>query len=264
MMQPHDPLHPAAVSRTSPVSRRAFSRVLGASAFGMTLASCAPPGQDDTAQDRQEPMNATPPMPAQTAESQAALTPGEVLDMLREGNRRFVEGTPARRDLAQQVAATSGGQYPFAVVLGCIDSRVPVETVFDQGIGDVFAARVAGNVVGGDVLGSMEYACAVAGSKAVVVLGHTSCGAVKGAIDRVELGNVTGLVGKIEPAIQAVQGERSSSDSAYVDRVVEANVGVVMDEIREQSAVLAGLEEDGDIVIAGAVYDVKTGAVRWL
>jgi len=184
--------------------------------------------------------------------------------MLREGNARFVGGTPAQRDYSAQVSATAGGQYPFAVVLGCIDSRVPVETVFDQGIGDIFSARVAGNIVNGDLLGSMEFACNLAGSKAVVVLGHTACGAVKGAIAGAELGNLTGLVRKIEPAVAAVEGERDTDNAAYVDQVAEVNVRQVLDQIRADSPVLAGMESDGSIALVGAMYDVSTGQVRFL
>lgn len=202
--------------------------------------------------------------PTQTAESQEALTPQAALDMLRDGNRRFVNGTPASRDLMEQVKATAAGQYPFAVVLGCIDSRVPVETVFDQGIGDIFAARVAGNVANEDLLGSMEFACGLAGSKVVVVLGHTSCGAVMGAISNAELGNLTGLLGKIEPAVQSVNGTRDVEDAAYVDRVAEANVRHVLEDVRTRSPVLAQMEAAGDILIVGAMYDVGSGAVRFL
>ncbi|MCG8470166.1 MAG: carbonic anhydrase [Gemmatimonadetes bacterium] len=199
-----------------------------------------------------------------TRTSQAGLTAAGAIELLREGNARFVAGDPARRDLAEQVRTTAAGQYPFAAVLGCIDSRVPMEIVFDQGIGDIFSARVAGNVVNGDVLGSMEFACAVAGSKAVVVLGHTSCGAVKGAIDDVELGNLTALVDKIQPAVTAVEGARDASNRAYVDAVAETHVRLGLDQIRGRSPVLAEMEANGEIAIVGAMYDVATGAVRFL
>ena len=199
-----------------------------------------------------------------TRTSQAELTAAGAIELLREGNARFVAGDPARRDFAEQVRTTAAGQYPFAAVLGCIDSRVPMEIVFDQGIGDIFSARVAGNVVNGDVLGSMEFACAVAGSKAVVVLGHTSCGAVKGAIDDVELGNLTALVDKIQPAVTAVEGARDASNRAYVDAVAETHVRLGLDQIRGRSPVLAEMEANGEIAIVGAMYDVATGAVRFL
>ena len=208
--------------------------------------------------------NPTRQVSTQTSASQAALTPQSAVAMLREGNARFVAGTPAARDLAAQVRATSAGQYPFAFVLGCIDSRVPTELVFDQGIGDIFTARVAGNVVNRDLLGSMEFSCRLAGSKAVVVLGHTSCGAVLGAIDAAELGNLTGLVQKIEPAVTAVDGARDSENTQYVDAVAETNVRMVLNQIRSNSPVLAEMESAGEIALVGAMYDVSTGEVRWL
>lgn len=201
---------------------------------------------------------------AQTRESQSSLTPAAALELLREGNARFVTNKQLSRDYKQQIRETADGQYPFAIVLGCIDSRVPPETVFDQGIGDIFSARVAGNVINDDLLGSMEFACSVAGSLAVVVLGHTSCGAVTGAIDRAGVGSLTGLLQKIEPAAESVPGERDASNREYVDRVAEANVRLVIKQIREGSALLAEMETGGSIVLAGAMYDVSTGAVRFL
>ncbi len=190
------------------MDRRRFAKLAGASGLGLALPACAEASDDTPAATMQAP----PPVPAQTEASQAALTPDGALDLLVEGNRRFVSGTPAHRDWAGQIADTAGGQYPFAIVLGCVDSRVPIEVVFDQGIGDIFSARVAGNVASPDVLGSMEFACRLAGSKLVMVLGHTACGAVKGAISNAELGNLTGLVRKIEPAVAAVEGERDVSN----------------------------------------------------
>ncbi len=200
----------------------------------------------------------------QTPESQAAITPAQAIARLEDGNRRFVTGSRLERRWNEQVKATSAGQYPFALVLGCIDSRVPVETVFDQGIGDVFTARVAGNVVNADVLGSMEFACKLAGSKAIVVLGHTSCGAVMGAIGNTRLGHVTALVDKIGPAIDAVRAEVDEADPGFADRVAEANVGLVLASIRSRSPVLAEMEAEGEIALAGAMYDVATGEVRFL
>lgn len=221
----------------------------------------------------------------QTPESQAAITPAQAIARLEDGNRRFVTGSRLERRWNEQVKATSAGQYPFALVLGCIDSRVPVETVFDQGIGDVFTARVAGNVVNADVLGSMEFACKLAGSKAIVVLGHTSCGAVMGAIGNTRLGHVTALVDKIGPAIDAVRAEVDAvraeveavgaevdqvraevdeADPGFADRVAEANVGLVLASIRSRSPVLAEMEAEGEIALAGAMYDVATGEVRFL
>ena len=250
---------------SSALDRRQFSRVLGASTLGLALTACAPDDAAESSSDSSS-MSQTPdPMvPTQTAESQAALTPETALGMLRDGNGRFVDGRRAGRDLAAQVRSTASGQYPFAVVLGCIDSRVPTEVIFDQGIGDIFSARVAGNVVNGDLLGSMEFACRLAGSKAVVVLGHTACGAVKGAISSAELGNLTGLVQKIEPAVAAVDGERDVDNDGYVDAVAETNVRQVLEQIRSESAVLAEMEASGEIAMVGAMYDVSTGQVRWL
>jgi carbonic anhydrase len=200
----------------------------------------------------------------QTPDTQAATTPTDALEMLREGNRRFVEGKLIERPWSEQVEATAEGQYPLAVVLGCIDSRVPVEKVFDQGIGDIFTARVAGNVVNEDLLGSMEFACKIAGSKAVIVLGHTSCGAVKGAIGNARLGNLTALVQKIEPAVESVRAEMDSDDPGFTDRVAEAHVGLVIESIRKQSPVLAEMESNGEIALQGAMYDIATGEVRFV
>ena len=247
------------------LDRRQFGRLFGVSTLGLTLTACTP-GNDAEASGGSSDMPSNPRQtaPTQTSESQAALTPQAALGMLRDGNARFVSGTPAQRDLGAQVRATATGQYPFAVVLGCIDSRVPTEVIFDQGIGDIFSARVAGNVVNGDLLGSMEFACRLAGSKAVVVLGHTSCGAVQGAIGSAELGNLTGLVEKIEPAVAAVGGERDVENATYVDAVAETNVEMVLEQIRSESSVLAEMESSGEIALVGAMYDVTSGEVRWL
>ena len=200
----------------------------------------------------------------QTAESQAATSPAEAIQMLKDGNARFLEGAPVDRALHEQVAATASGQYPYAVVLGCIDSRVPVETLFDQGIGDVFTARVAGNIVNEDLLGSMEFACKLAGSKAILVLGHTACGAVKGAIGKARLGNLTALVQKIEPVVDQVAAIMDSEDPAFTDAVAEANVARTIQTIRENSEVLAEMEAAGEIVITGAMYDVASGKVHFM
>ena len=258
------PVPAAGASSTLPTtSRRAFGRDLGLSAAGLALAGCA------ASRPAAEPAPAEAPVdqafvPAQDAASQAAVTPDAALALLADGNARFVAGTPARRDYGEQIRATAAAQYPFAVVLGCIDSRVPIETVFDQGVGDIFAARVAGNVVNTELLGSMEFACRLAGSKLVVVLGHTSCGAVKGAISSARLGNLTQLVQKIDPAVEAIEGERDVDNAPYVDGVAEENVRMVIAEIRRDSAVLATMEQEGAIRIVGAMYDVSTGAVRFI
>ena len=258
------PVPAAGTSSTLPTtSRRAFGRRLGVSAAGLALAGCSasePPADSAPAEEAVD----QGVVPAQDAASQAAVTPDAALALLAEGNARFVAGTLARRDYSDQIRATAAGQYPFAVVLGCIDSRVPIETVFDQGIGDIFAARVAGNIVNTELLGSMEFACRLAGSKLVVVLGHTSCGAVKGAISSARLGNLTQLVQKIEPAVEAIEGERDVDNADYVDGVAEENVRMVIAEVRRESAVLATMEQEGEIRIVGGIYDVSTGVVRFI
>lgn len=200
-----------------------------------------------------------------TKDSQAKLTSDAALNDLMEGNKRFVANRPDKLDLPAQVKATATGQYPKAVILSCIDSRVPVEMVFDQGIGDVFVARVAGNTEDESVLGSMEYATAVAGSKLVMVLGHEACGAVKAGIDKFEAGdNVAHLLGAIEPAIEKVKGDRNSSDKKYVEEVIKVNVQETIDDIRERSPIMAGLEKEGKIKIVGAYYNLHTGEVSLL
>jgi carbonic anhydrase len=167
------------------------------------------------------------------------------------------------RDWAKDISATTGEQYPFAIVLGCIDSRVPIETIFDQGIGDIFTVRVAGNIVNEDVLGSLEFACELAGAKAIVVLGHTSCGAVKGAIDAVRVGHLTTLLNKIEPIVDKVSASMNRDSPEFVDAVAEENVSHTVDVIRTSSEILARMESSGDISIVGAMYDVTSGEVRF-
>ena len=198
----------------------------------------------------------------QTRESQAAMTPSEALARLKAGNARFVANATARRDWSAKVAATAAGQFPFAAVLACLDSRAPIEIVFDQGIGDVFGVRVAGNVVNDDELGSLEYAVKV-GTKLIVVLGHTGCGAVKGALDDVKLGNLTGLLSKIRPAVAAA-GCGTSKDEACVTKVAEQNVRQSMKEIHERSPVLAKYLDEGKVELVGGMYDVATGKVTFL
>jgi carbonic anhydrase len=190
------------------------------------------------------------------------MTPARALDTLKEGNKRFRAGTSAQKNLLAKVKASAGGQYPFAVVLSCMDSRVPVEPIFDQSIGDLFSIRVAGNVVNVDNLGSLEYAAKVIGVKTIVVLGHTSCGAIKGAIDDVKLGNLTALVARIQPAV-AASGPGTSKDYAYVDKVGEANVRLAMKEIRANSPVLKEMLDSGAVGMVGAMYDLGTGAVTF-
>ena len=198
-------------------------------------------------------------MTTMTKEIQQKMTPGQALSRLLDGNRRFLENKLSRPDLAAQLADTASGQYPFAAVLGCIDSRAPSELIFDQGIGDIFNARVAGNIVNEDILGSLEYACHVAGSKLILVLGHTSCGAVTAACNHVEMGNITALLSKISPAVEA-----SGQGRAGVDEVAMENVRLNVRRIRRESEILAKMEADGEIQIRGAMYDVATGKVSLL
>ena len=202
----------------------------------------------------------------QTKKTQAAITPQQALHMLKEGNTRFVQGTMLKRDLMQQVQATAGGQFPFAAIVGCIDSRASNELLFDQGIGDIFSARVAGNFVNDDILGSLEFACKVAGSKLVVVLGHTACGAVRGACDDVIMGNLTQTLANIKPAVAAVSGyesDRSSKNKAFVQTVADKNVELTVQRIRERSPILLGMLNNGTIGLVGAMYDVSTGSVTF-
>lgn len=202
-----------------------------------------------------------------THDEQQSLSPDEVLAMMRAGNARFVAGEVTQRDHRAQVRAAAKGQWPKAVVLSCLDSRIPVEDVFDCGIGDLFVARIAGNLVNVDILGSMEFACAASGAKLVFVLGHEHCGAIKGAIQRVELGNLTSLLRAIEPAIDEVpgfEGARTADNVPFVHRVAEQNVARCLRRIREESPVLRELEDAGGIRIVGGIYDMDTGTVSML
>ena len=200
-----------------------------------------------------------------TKEQRDRMTPSQVIEELKKGNERFRAGKKVAHDYLAQKRSTATGQYPAAVVLGCVDSRAPAEIIFDAGIGDTFNARIAGNVVNDDLLGSMEFACAVAGAKVVLVFGHTACGAVKGAIDDVEMGNLTGLLARIKPAITATKfdGEKSTKNAAYVDAVAQTNVVLATDNIRRRSPILEDLEKRGSIQIAGAMYDLATGLVEF-
>jgi carbonic anhydrase len=201
-----------------------------------------------------------------TRESRDALTPQMVLDVLRKGNERFVNNLKANRNLLQQVNETSDGQHPMAIVLSCIDSRTSAELIFDQGLGDIFSCRIAGNVLNDDILGSMEFACKVAGAKAIVVLGHTRCGAVKGACDGVRLGNLTSLLEKIEEAVELeteTLTERNANNAEFVERVAELNVLLVKKQIMEWSPLLAEMVANSDIAIVGGMYDVESGAVSF-
>jgi carbonic anhydrase len=208
-------------------------------------------------------------MKAQTKESQSRITPEGAVSLLKEGNARFLENKKANRNLLDQVSQTAGGQYPFATILSCIDSRVSAELIFDQGVGDIFSVRVAGNIVNEDLLGSMEFACKLAGTKVIIVLGHTSCGAVKGACDDAKMGNLTVLLSKIKPAVEAVTEPedpkmRNSKNLDFVDHVAEMNVKLTIEDIRRKSRVLQDMEEFGEIQIRGAMYDVKTGKVTFM
>ena len=198
-------------------------------------------------------------MTTMTKEKQEQMTPEAALTRLLDGNRRFVEKRQKRPDLSEQVRATSAGQHPFAAVLGCIDSRAPAELVFDQGIGDIFNARVAGNIVNEDILGSLEYACKVAGSKLILVLGHTACGAVTAACNRVELGNITALLSKITPAVDSF-----GNAAVEVDEVARQNVQMNIQRIKAESEILSEMESSGAIQIRGAMYDVASGKVALL
>jgi carbonic anhydrase len=210
--------------------------------------------------------NAAPSVSVQTKESQTAMTPAAALAQLREGNARFVAGTSRVRNLPAKVRATASGQYPFAVIVSCLDSRAPVELLFDQTIGDLFNARVAGNVLNDDILGSLEFACKVSGSKLILILGHSNCGAVKGAVDNVELGKLTGLLDKIKPAAAQVPETvqpRTSKNDQFVQKVADANVHLVIQQIRQQSPILREMLDRGEIGLAGGMYDLSTGQVHF-
>jgi len=202
-----------------------------------------------------------------TAEEQKSLTPDMILQSLQEGNKRFVNNNLTYRNHSAMVRKAAAGQYPKAVVISCIDSRVPVEDLFDKGIGDLFVGRVAGNFVNEDLLGSLEYSCKVAGAKVIVVLGHASCGAIKAAIDTVKLGNITAMLTKIEPAVAQAQdfpGEKTSGNYVFVDYVAKKNVLRTIEVIRAQSPILKEMEEKGEIKVVGAFYSLKTGVVTFL
>jgi carbonic anhydrase len=201
-----------------------------------------------------------------TKELQDAITPTKALELLRDGNKRFVNNLKVNRNLLQQANETSDGQHPFAVILSCIDSRTSAELVFDQGLGDVFSARIAGNILNEDILGSMEFGCKVAGSKIIVVLGHTKCGAVKGACDHVEMGNLTALLTKIRPAVDdenTVKENRNSSNSEFVEKVSAINIKRTVKAIMERSPILKEMIESGELGIVGGNHDITTGEVEF-
>jgi carbonic anhydrase len=201
-----------------------------------------------------------------TKEMQAAITPAMALELLKEGNKRFVNNLKVNRNLLQQANETSDGQHPFAIILSCIDSRTSVELIFDQGLGDVFSVRIAGNIINEDILGSMEFACRVAGSKIVVVLGHTKCGAVKGACDHVEMGNLTALLSKLQPAVYDEKTEtenRHSGNDGFVEKVSVINVKRTVHAIIERSPILKEMIESGSIAIIGGTHDISSGEVSF-
>ncbi|MBT8190884.1 MAG: carbonic anhydrase [Bacteroidia bacterium] len=204
----------------------------------------------------------------QTKESQNAMSAQDALEMLKEGNKRFVSNTLIRRDFKDQINKTSSGQFPFAAIVSCIDSRIPTEVIFDQGIGDIFNARIAGNFVNNDILGSLEFACKLAGSKLIVIMGHTSCGAVKGACDHAKLGNLTAMLDKIKPAMENVKTgeneERNSSNIKFVNEVAVQNVLLTIENLRRDSVVLEEMIVRGEIEVVGAMYDVASGDVSFI
>jgi carbonic anhydrase len=201
-----------------------------------------------------------------TKEQRDKMTPDEIIQQMKAGNERFRSGKPHHRDLMREAKATAKGQYPAAIVFSCIDSRAPAELILDFGIGDIFNGRVAGNVADEDAMGSMEFACKLAGSKVVLVMGHTGCGAIKGAIDGAQLGNLTALLTKIRPAVETTQytGERSAKNYAFVEAVARKNVSLTIANIREKSPVLRDLESSGGIKIVGSMYNLETGVVEFL
>ncbi|MEM8664077.1 MAG: carbonic anhydrase family protein [Pseudomonadota bacterium] len=238
------------------LARRTLLKSAGASVLACGCAAALPFGAADAAQT----------CAAQSAQTQAAMTPATALQYLKEGNARFAQGRPFNCDPRPQIAATGAAQFPFAAIVGCIDSRESATVTFDQGIGDVFGVRIAGNFVNDDILGSLEFACAAAGAKLVLVVGHSSCGAVIGAIDGVVLGNLTGMLANITPAIAATPGfdeDRTSANPAFVQAVADKNVEMAVARIRQRSDVLRDMESAGDIAISGAMYDVTTGVVEF-
>ena len=240
------------MSNPEGIDRRAFLKT-AAVAGGVTLTASALPSRIVWAA-------------ALTKAERDRMTPDEIIELMKKGNERFRMGQKTAQDYLAQQKASAKGQYPAAVLLSCIDSRAPAETIMDLGIGDVFNARVAGNVANDDILGSMEFACQLAGAKVIVVMGHTACGAIKGAIDRVQLGNLTGLLTKIQPAVDATayQGERSAKNYAFVDAVARKNVELTMAGIHRRSAIIAALETKGTVKIAGAMYNLESGVVEFL
>lgn len=236
--------------------------------FGLSLIflhSCSANQKDQTFEENEE-IHVAPVDKVLTQADQDALTPAMVKQMFVEGNYRFTHNNLTARDHSEQIRKSADGQFPKAIVLSCVDSRVPVEDVFDRGIGDIFVARVAGNFVNEDILGSMEYACKVAGSKLILVLGHEHCGAVKAAIDHVELGNITGMLSKITPVVDSMTytGDRSSKNADFVHKVCEGNIINTIAQIRKNSPILNEMEGKGEIEIIGGYYDMDNGKVIFM
>ncbi|MEY3874396.1 MAG: hypothetical protein RL363_1117 [Bacteroidota bacterium] len=199
-------------------------------------------------------------------EMQSAISPKMALELLKDGNKRFVNNLKINRNLLQQANETSDGQHPFAVILSCIDSRTSAELIFDQGLGDIFSVRIAGNIVNEDILGSMEFGCKVAGAKIIVVLGHTKCGAVKGACDDVKLGNLTGLISKIKPAVEqemTTKENRTSTNGEFVENVAELNVQLSVKNILLKSPIIAEMVKNDEISIVGGIHEISTGEVKF-
>lgn len=242
------------------------SRIFSAVLLSITLLSCKE--NSEVSSKKQHPNNEkTTITHVMTKEQQEALTPDQVLNEFIDGNKRFNTGNSIPRDLSMQARKSAPGQYPKAVVLSCLDSRVPVEDVFDQGLGDIFVGRVAGNFVNEDLLGSMEFACKVAGAKLIVVMGHQHCGAVKGAIDDVKLGNITAMLAKIKPAVEMSKdfpGEKNSKNNEFVKHVSENNVKYAIQQIREKSPILKEMEDKGKIKIVGAFYRLTDGTLQFV
>jgi carbonic anhydrase len=246
--------------RTIDAGRRRFLRTAGSSLIAVGAVSSLGLSARPALGDHHEAVT-------QTKASQAAITPAKALQMLKDGNGRYVQGKMLQRDYIQQAMATAVGQYPFAAVVGCIDSRESAQLTFDQGIGDIFSARVAGNFVNDDILGSLEFAAAVTGVKLVLVVGHSECGAIKGACDDVVLGNLTQTLANIKPAVAAVSGfdsDRTSANPGFVQAVAVKNVELTVARIRQRSPVLRDLADQGQIGIAGSMYDVHTGQVTFM
>ncbi|MDZ7741219.1 MAG: carbonic anhydrase family protein [Bacteroidota bacterium] len=240
--------------------------IIFAGIIALSLTACNQAGPKSGQADEKQNIASEKVTEVMTKQMQDQLTPDAVLEDLLQGNERYVSGELISRDLPAQIEATTDSQYPKAVVLACIDSRVPVEYIFDQGVGDIFVVRVAGNIENTELLGSMEYGLGVAGSKLLMVLGHENCGAVKSAIQKVDVGsdNVTALLNEIEPAIQSVEGERNANDKSYFDHVIKNNVHLTIENIRNRSSIISDLEKEGKVKIVGAYYSLADGKVSIL